>query len=38
MAPRAAELWGLEIVEQAIADAITNARLNEIDNVALLRR
>jgi 23S rRNA (uracil1939-C5)-methyltransferase len=33
MAPRAAELWGLEIVEQAISDAITNARLNEIDNV-----
>ncbi len=32
LAPRAAELWGLEIVEQAIADAITNARLNEIDN------
>ncbi len=32
MAPRAAELWGLEIVEQAISDAITNARLNEIDN------
>jgi 23S rRNA (uracil1939-C5)-methyltransferase len=33
LAPRAAELWGLEIVEQAIADAIANARLNEIDNV-----
>ena len=32
MAPRAAELWGLEIVEEAIADAIANARLNEIDN------
>ena len=32
MAPRVAELWGLEIVEQAIADAIANARLNEIQN------
>ncbi|MGO9790840.1 MAG: 23S rRNA (uracil(1939)-C(5))-methyltransferase RlmD [Solirubrobacteraceae bacterium] len=32
LAPRAAELWGLEIVEQAIADAIANARSNEIDN------
>jgi 23S rRNA (uracil1939-C5)-methyltransferase len=26
---RAAELWGLEIVEPAVADAIENARLNE---------
>jgi 23S rRNA (uracil1939-C5)-methyltransferase len=32
MAPRAAELWGLEIIEDAISDAISNARLNEIDN------
>jgi 23S rRNA (uracil1939-C5)-methyltransferase len=32
MAPRAAELWGLEIVEEAVGDAIANARLNEIDN------
>ncbi|MGB2711635.1 MAG: 23S rRNA (uracil(1939)-C(5))-methyltransferase RlmD [Conexibacter sp.] len=32
LAPRAAELWGLELVEPAIADAIANARLNEIDN------
>jgi 23S rRNA (uracil1939-C5)-methyltransferase len=32
MAPRAAEVWGLEIVEEAIADAIGNARLNEIEN------
>jgi 23S rRNA (uracil1939-C5)-methyltransferase len=32
MAPRAAEVWGLEIVEEAIADAIAAARLNEIDN------
>jgi 23S rRNA (uracil1939-C5)-methyltransferase len=33
MAPRAAEVWGLEIVEEAIADAIDNARRNEIENV-----
>ncbi len=32
MAPRVAELWGLELVEEAIADAIANARANEIDN------
>jgi 23S rRNA (uracil1939-C5)-methyltransferase len=32
LAPRAAELWGLELVEPAIADAIANARVNEIDN------
>jgi 23S rRNA (uracil1939-C5)-methyltransferase len=32
LAPRAAELWGLEIVEEAVADAISNARLNEVDN------
>ncbi|MGC9220159.1 MAG: 23S rRNA (uracil(1939)-C(5))-methyltransferase RlmD [Solirubrobacteraceae bacterium] len=32
LAPRAAELWGLEIVPEAIADAIANARRNEIDN------
>jgi 23S rRNA (uracil1939-C5)-methyltransferase len=32
MAPRVAEVWGLEIVEQAVADAIANARLNEITN------
>lgn len=32
MAPRAREVWGLELVEEAIADAIANARLNEIDN------
>ena len=31
-APRVAEVWGLELVEPAIADAIANARLNEIDN------
>ena len=34
MAPRAAELWGLEIVEEAIADAIANAAVNEIDNAS----
>jgi 23S rRNA (uracil1939-C5)-methyltransferase len=32
LAPRAAEVWGLEIVEEAVADAIANAALNEIDN------
>ncbi len=32
LAPRAAEVWGLEIVEDAVADAIANARLNEITN------
>jgi 23S rRNA (uracil1939-C5)-methyltransferase len=33
MAPRVAELWGLEVVPAAVADAIANARLNEIDRV-----
>jgi 23S rRNA (uracil1939-C5)-methyltransferase len=33
IAPRVAEVWGLEIVPEAIADAIANARMNEIDNV-----
>jgi 23S rRNA (uracil1939-C5)-methyltransferase len=32
MAPRAAEVWGLELVEEAVADAIANARVNEVDN------
>jgi 23S rRNA (uracil1939-C5)-methyltransferase len=32
MAPRVAELWGLEISEDAVSDAIANARRNEIDN------
>jgi 23S rRNA (uracil1939-C5)-methyltransferase len=32
MAPRAAELWGLEIIPAAVADAIAGARRNEIDN------
>ncbi len=31
-APRVAELWGLELIPEAIADAIANAQLNEIDN------
>jgi 23S rRNA (uracil1939-C5)-methyltransferase len=33
LAGRAGEVWGLEIVEDAIADAIGNAKANEIDNV-----
>ncbi|MGB9183327.1 MAG: 23S rRNA (uracil(1939)-C(5))-methyltransferase RlmD [Solirubrobacteraceae bacterium] len=32
IAPRVAEVWGLELVPEAIADAIGNARANEIDN------
>ncbi len=32
MAPRAAGLWGLEIVPEAVADAIRGARRNEIQN------
>jgi 23S rRNA (uracil1939-C5)-methyltransferase len=32
LAPRAGELFGLEIVEEAVADAIANARLNQIAN------
>ena len=32
LAVRAREAWGLEIVEAAVADAIANARLNEVDN------
>ena len=32
MAARAGEVWGLEIVEEAIADAIANARRNEVGN------
>ncbi len=31
-APRVAEVWGLELIPEAIADAIANAQLNEIDN------
>jgi 23S rRNA (uracil1939-C5)-methyltransferase len=29
LAPRAAELWGLEVVPEAVADAIANAELND---------
>jgi len=32
LAARAGEVWGLELVEEAIADAIENARINEIGN------
>ena len=32
MAPRAAEVWGLEIVADAVADAISCARRNEVEN------
>jgi 23S rRNA (uracil1939-C5)-methyltransferase len=32
LAPRVAEMWGLEIAQSAVADAIANARINEIDN------
>ena len=32
IAPRVAEVWGLELIEDAIADAIAGARRNEIDN------
>ncbi|MCW3033838.1 MAG: rRNA (uracil1939-C5)-methyltransferase [Solirubrobacteraceae bacterium] len=33
LAPRAGELWGIELVEQAVADAIAGARRNEIEKV-----
>src|SRR6201995_4087734 len=33
LAPKAGEVWGLEIVEEAIADAIGNAKANDISNV-----
>ncbi len=33
IAPRVGEVWGLELVEHAIADAIANARANEVANV-----
>ena len=32
LASRAGEIWGLEIVEQAVANAITNAKRNGIRN------
>jgi 23S rRNA (uracil1939-C5)-methyltransferase len=34
VAARAGEVWGLDIVEEAIADAIANARRNEIANAS----
>jgi 23S rRNA (uracil1939-C5)-methyltransferase len=33
LAPRAGELWGIELSEQAVADAIAAARRNEIERV-----
>jgi 23S rRNA (uracil1939-C5)-methyltransferase len=30
LAPRAGELWGIELIEEAVADAIAGARRNEI--------
>jgi 23S rRNA (uracil1939-C5)-methyltransferase len=33
LAPRAGELWGIELVEAAVRDAIAGARRNEIANV-----
>ncbi len=33
LAPRAGELWGIELVEEAVADAIAAARRNEIGGV-----
>jgi 23S rRNA (uracil1939-C5)-methyltransferase len=32
LAPRAGELWGIELVEQAVADAIEGARRNDVRN------
>jgi 23S rRNA (uracil1939-C5)-methyltransferase len=32
LAPRAGELWGIELIEQAVADAITAARRNDVTN------
>jgi len=32
MALRAGEVWGVEVVEPAVADAIENAKLNGVDN------
>ncbi|HVS29551.1 MAG TPA: 23S rRNA (uracil(1939)-C(5))-methyltransferase RlmD [Solirubrobacteraceae bacterium] len=33
LATRAAQVWGLEISEESVADAIFNARRNDVDNV-----
>jgi 23S rRNA (uracil1939-C5)-methyltransferase len=35
LSPRVAEVWGLELIEEAISDAIANARINEVDNAHL---
>jgi 23S rRNA (uracil1939-C5)-methyltransferase len=32
LAPRAGEMWGIELVPEAVADAIAGARRNEIDS------
>ncbi len=32
ISPRVAEVWGLELIPEAISDAIANARANEVDN------
>jgi 23S rRNA (uracil1939-C5)-methyltransferase len=32
LAPRAGEVWGVEVVEQAVADAIRNAERNQVGN------
>ncbi len=32
MAPRVSEVWGLELVPEAVSAAIANARANEVDN------
>jgi 23S rRNA (uracil1939-C5)-methyltransferase len=32
LASRAGEVWGIEIIEQAVADAISNARRNGVEN------
>jgi 23S rRNA (uracil1939-C5)-methyltransferase len=34
LAPRAGELWGIELIEPAVADAIAGARRNGITNVS----
>jgi 23S rRNA (uracil1939-C5)-methyltransferase len=34
LAPRAGQMWGIELVERAVADAIEGARRNEITNAS----
>jgi 23S rRNA (uracil1939-C5)-methyltransferase len=34
LAPRAGQVWGIELIEPAVADAIAGARRNEITNVS----